>query len=139
MRPRAFLDLARELVRGPTEAHWRAAVGRAYYALLLEGRAALQRWGFVALRRDQVHAFVRFRFLYAADADLQKFGRTLARLNALRNQADYEPQVPGPFRDRRVAGQAVRDAEIHLPYLDTVEADPLRLAAVIADIRRRWP
>jgi len=47
MDGRAFLGVAQEMALGRTEAHWRAAVGRAYYALMLEGRDFLQRWGFV--------------------------------------------------------------------------------------------
>jgi len=38
MRGRAFLDVARTDIAGPTEAYWRAAVVNAYYALLLESR-----------------------------------------------------------------------------------------------------
>lgn len=139
MYGRAFLDVAKEVVRGTTEAHWRVASSRAYYALLLEGRDALERWGFPVLRRDQVHAFVRLRFLYASDSALREVGRTLDWLNGLRNQADYQLASPGRFRDDRAARQAIQDAELHCAHLDAIEADPPRRAAVIADIRARWP
>jgi len=139
MLGRTFLDVAKELVQGATEAHWRATVGRAYYALLLEGRDALERWGFIITRRDQVHAFVRLRFLYAADADLREVGRTLDWLGRLRNQADYQLGALGSFRDAAMARQAIHDAELHLAHLDKIEADSSRRAAVITDIRTRWP
>jgi hypothetical protein len=42
MDGRSFLDVATDLAAGPTEAHWRAAAGRAYYALFHEGLAALR-------------------------------------------------------------------------------------------------
>jgi hypothetical protein len=60
MDGRAFLAVARELAAGSTAAHWRSSVGRSYYALFLEGRDLLQRWGFTPQRRDPVHSFVRF-------------------------------------------------------------------------------
>lgn len=44
MNGRAFLEVARGLAQDATEAHWRSALGRAYYALLLEARDLLLRW-----------------------------------------------------------------------------------------------
>ena len=38
MDGRAFLNVARRLAQEPTEADWRTAAGRAYYALMLEGK-----------------------------------------------------------------------------------------------------
>src|SRR6516162_4102152 len=64
MKGRAFLTVAEELVRGSSEAHWRAAAGRAYYGLLLEGLATLDDWGILNSTRQSVHAFVRLRLTY---------------------------------------------------------------------------
>ncbi len=77
MKGRRYLDLAREVLAGGTEAHWRGALGRAYYALMLECREALFRWGFKLPPRDNVHTWVRLRFNYPADADLKTIGATL--------------------------------------------------------------
>jgi len=134
-----FLDIARELLRGTTEAHWRTAAGRAYYALMLEGRDLLHRWGFAAPPRDQVHAFVRLRFSYAADPDLKEVGRALEELGKLRNQADYQLTAGPRFSSFGKARQAVQDAENQLVLLKLVDADLPRRTAVITDIRAKFP
>ncbi len=90
MDGRAFLVVARELLQGATEAYWRAAAGRTYYALMLEARELLGRWGLSCPPRDDIHKFVRLRLLYSADPDLKHVGVTLERLGRLRNVADYE-------------------------------------------------
>ena len=110
MDGRAFLNVAEELSRGATEAHWRAAAGRAYYALMLEGRDLLHRWGFDPPPRENVHSFVRLRLLYAADVDLKRIGRTLERLVLSRNMADYQLELPGEFASATRSIDAVRDS-----------------------------
>src|SRR5438876_8088567 len=86
MQGRQYLDLARELVQGGTEVHWRGAAGRAYYALMLECREALFRWGFQVPPHASVHHFVRLRFAMPADPDLKVIGQALERLGRLRNK-----------------------------------------------------
>src|SRR5437899_12670360 len=93
MNGRDYLTVARELAAGPTEAHWRTAAGRAYYALMIECRDALRRWGFVPAARDNVHTFVRLRLTFAAYPDLKKIGDALDRLVQWRNYADYQLAV----------------------------------------------
>jgi hypothetical protein len=139
MDGRAFADVAGRLSHEVTEADWRTAAGRAYYALLSEGRVALQRWGFTLPRRDQLHAFVRLRFLYAPDADLKQVGRALDELVLLRNRADYQLDKPGPFVSAAAAQQAVLKARDAIALLDRIEGDPARRAAAIAAIRTAFP
>ncbi len=135
MQGRAFLTVAQELAGSLAEAHWRAAVGRAYYALMLEGRDALRRWGFSLPPRHNVHAYVRLRFLYAADADLKAIGDVLDRLSQWRNQADYDLAPSKRFASATDALYAVALARQALDLLDRIDRDPTRRATAIASIR----
>jgi hypothetical protein len=139
MDGRTFLDIARELLAGTTEAHWRSASGRSYYAVLLEAKAALDRWGIVLPRRDPLHAAIRLRFAYATDADLRLVGKALDDLVRLRNKADYDLASPGPFVNSSTTATAITQAEEAIQKLDEVGADSTRLAAAVADIRTRFP
>jgi hypothetical protein len=139
MDGREFLGTARRLVQSPIEADWRAAAGRSYYALLHEGLAALQRWGFVMPPRDPVHSFVRLRFVFAQDRDLKVVGYALEELVRLRNQADYRLEKPGPFADAIPTQQAIGTAQNSIDILDQIEVDSNRRAAAIAAIRAAYP
>ena len=50
MQGRAFIKLARQLLKGGSEVHRRSAAGGAFYGLMHECRDALYRW---ACRRRQ--------------------------------------------------------------------------------------
>jgi hypothetical protein len=133
MDGRAYLDVARDLAAGSTEAHWRTAAGRVYYAVLHEGLTALLRWGFTIPPRENLHAFVRLGFVFAIDPDLKTVGRALEYLSKLRNQADYQLANLGPFATGTRVAQALADAAI--ARLDQIDGDPTRRAAAIATIR----
>jgi hypothetical protein len=135
MDGRAFLEVAREMASGATEAHWRTAAGRDYYALMLEGRALLQRWGVAAAPRESMHTFVRLKFLYAGDPDLKQVGWALDRLSQLRNEADYRPVSSGSFATAAQTNLALRDADDAIARLDQIDGDATRRAAAIASIR----
>lgn len=134
MQGRAFVEVAREVAAGRTEAHWRAAVIHAYYALFLECREALRRWGIVIPPRQDVHSFVRLRFLYAANADLKALGRALDRWCYFRNQANYDLSTLARFATDALALDAIRETTAALALLDALDADPMRRAAAIAAI-----
>jgi hypothetical protein len=138
MDGRAFLYIARDLLRGTTPAHWRSAANRAYYALMLEGREALRRWGFVIPKSDRVHPFVRLRFTYSPDAGLKAVGVSLDYMVYLRGHADYD-LMSNRFDTDQEAWDSFNRATAGIPVLDAIQADPVRRAAVIADIRARWP
>ncbi len=139
MQGRAYLDVARQLVSGAAEVQWRTAIGRAYYALMLECRDGLSRWGFAPLPRDNVHTFVRLRLNYAKDTDLKMIGRTLERLGRLRNFADYDLRPQLAFATVAEALRSIRDANGAISVLDAIEADATRRAAAEAAIRAAFP
>jgi hypothetical protein len=134
MQGRAFLDVAREMCSGATEAHWRAAVIHAYYALVLECRDALTRWGIAVPPRQNIHAAVRLKFAYAGHPDLRVIGDALDFLVRHRNDASYDLSPLPIFQTRRLALRAVREAEAALALLDAIEADPARRAAAVASL-----
>jgi hypothetical protein len=135
MQGRRFLDLAREVIAGMTEVHWRGAAVHAYYALMLECRDALLRWGFTLPRPPSVHAPLRLRFVYATDPDLKTIGYTLEELILLRNRASYELSSLVQFLSASAAQDAIQKAADTLDLLDQIEQDPARRAAAIASIR----
>jgi hypothetical protein len=132
MQGRAFLEVARELVLGATEAHWRASVVQANYSPFLECRDALARWGVAIAPRQNVHSGVRLRFLYATDSDLKSIGDTLDTWCRHRNDASYNLSALGKFTTNRLAQDAIQEVDAALAVLDAIEADPARRAAAIA-------
>jgi hypothetical protein len=132
MRGRAFLDVARELVLGVTEAHWRAAVIHAYYALFLECRDVLVRWRIAILPRANVHSAVRLRIVYSADADVNSIGYTLDTWSQRRNRASYDLRASRDFASDAVAQRALVEITGALALLDALDAAPARRAAAIA-------
>ncbi|MFO0842683.1 MAG: hypothetical protein U0797_09860 [Gemmataceae bacterium] len=133
MRAKDFLDLGRQVVQGATEAQWRAGVIHAYYALLLECRDALARWGRTTQHRD-VHRQVRLALLYARDRDLHSIGRALEDLSRHRTHASYDLNPVAQFSSPTKARGWVQDAADALALLDALDADPARRAAAIASL-----
>src|SRR5437016_2820647 len=139
MQGREYLELAREIFQGKTEKHRRGATGRAYYALFLEGREALARWGFVPARHDNAHHFVRAHFAYPSDAALKQIGDSLERTGRLRAKADYNLSALPEFKSDADPQDAIDRATNAIGLIDAVEADPAHLAAAVAAIRAAFP
>jgi hypothetical protein len=132
MQGREFLSPARTLIGRTSEADWRGAAIHAYYALFLECRDLLARWGRLPPGRHNVHPNVRLKFLYARAADLHQIGRTLDDLIVLRNSASYDLRVLARFASPQDAKDAIQKVDDALVLLDAIEADPARRAAAIA-------
>jgi uncharacterized protein (UPF0332 family) len=85
-----FLSLALALAAGATEAEWRTAGSRAYYAAFHIARDLFRSLGFAVPRADAAHKYLAFRLQNCGRAELQQAGRDLDRLRDTRNQADYD-------------------------------------------------
>ena len=69
MRGRDFLQSSARLAIMGAEADWRTSIGRSYYAIYLECREALRRWGFMIATRSS-HRDVSQRLSFPRNADL---------------------------------------------------------------------
>ena len=134
MRGRVFLDTARTLLQYDVEDCLRGSAGRAYYALFLEARDLLARWG-IQSPNYQAHLFVRTRFQFSGSPELKQIGDDLYLLSRLRILADYETWHSGPFYDDSESADAIHVSEHAIARLDSIEADPAHRAAAIAAIR----
>lgn len=92
-------------------------------------------WGLPALARQQVHAQVRLRLVYATDSDLKKLGFALEDLGRQRNAASYDLRGLPVFASPQGAQRAVQTAADALALLDAIGADSARRSAAIASIR----
>ena len=92
MTGRDFLPLAHQLAAGGTEAAWRTAVSRAYYAAFHCARELLDNLGFRVPRADLAHKYLIFRLSNCGDTLIQQAAHDLDILRGLRNQADYDLQ-----------------------------------------------
>jgi len=123
MNWRDFLPLAARLAAGTTEADWRTAVSRAYYAAFHVARRLLADLNFTVPRADRAHQYLVFRLSNGGEAAVEQAGRDLETLRRLRNRADYDeiPALPQPQ-----ATAAVRVAEGILQALDAARQEPVR-------------
>lgn len=108
MTGRDFLAVARNVMGWKAESHWRAAAIHAYYALFLECRELLFRWGFSMPPRSNVHSWVRIRFTYASNKDLRDISDILDQLVRLRNKASYDISPLVQFSTAADAQGAIR-------------------------------
>jgi uncharacterized protein (UPF0332 family) len=123
MDGRDFLALAEQWVLGSTEAEWRSAVSRAYYAAFHVARQLLRRCGFAVPRADQAHAYLARRLAYAGHPDVCRAGTRLNSLRGDRNRADYDLHLP--MTQAHAAAQVQIAKEI-IHHLDAASLDPIK-------------
>jgi hypothetical protein len=85
---REYLLLARTLVGGTSEAEWRSATSRAYYAAFHVARLLLLDLGFRVPQADRAHGYLWLRLSNAVHADTMTAGSRLGLLRRQRNWAD---------------------------------------------------
>lgn len=132
MRGREFLRVAHALLANRGAAFWRTVAWLAYYALFLECREALHRWGVASLSRFGAHGEVRRRYRFASNPDLKRIADALEELAQVRNRASYDLSPLLEFASPTRATRVVRTAENTIALLDAIEADPVRRTAAIA-------
>ena len=88
---RKFLALADRLAQGTSQAEWRTAISRAYYAAFHVAAERVEQMGFrVPRKTEQIHVYVARRFGNAGIANVSSAGSDLNDLRTDRNRADYE-------------------------------------------------
>jgi uncharacterized protein (UPF0332 family) len=90
MNFRDFMPLAASLANGTTEAEWRSATSRAYYAAFHVACELLRTLGFVVPKADRAHAYAWRRLSYCGDTSIEEAARNLNDLRSRRNKADYD-------------------------------------------------
>ncbi len=122
---REFLVLAEMLAEGTTEAEWRSAISRAYYAAFHVACECLTSLGFrVPTHTEQSHVFAWRRWSNTGEWRIDDAGKVLNALRSDRNNADYDR------RTTIIAGHAddaVTCAQTVIETLDQLLGDaPLR-------------
>jgi uncharacterized protein (UPF0332 family) len=123
MNWRDLLPLAARLAAGTSEADWRTAVSRAYYAAFHAARRLLADLNFTVPRADRAHQYLVFRLSNSGEAAVEQAGRDLETLRRLRNRADYD-EAP-PVTQAQAAG-AVQLAQGIIQVLDAAAQEPTR-------------
>jgi uncharacterized protein (UPF0332 family) len=123
MNWRDFLPLAARLAAGATEADWRTAVSRAYYAAFHVARRLFADLGFSVPRADRARQYLVFRLCNSGESAVERAGRDLETLRRLRNRADYDET---PALTQPQAAAAVQIAEGIIQVLDAARQEPAR-------------
>jgi uncharacterized protein (UPF0332 family) len=123
MNWRDFLLVATRLAAGTTEADWRTAVSRAYYAAFHVARRLFADLRFAVPRADRAHQYLVFRLSNCSEPGVEQGGRDLETLRRLRNRADYD-EAPPVTRPQATA--AVQMAEGIIQVLDAARQEPTR-------------
>src|SRR5881409_1006708 len=88
--PQEYLMLAHRLTAGATEAEWRSAISRSYYAAFHVARNLLNDLGFTVPRADPAHQYLWLRLLNSGNPQVQVAASDLNSLRGERNLADYD-------------------------------------------------
>lgn len=117
MTGRDFLQASEYLLKRKTEATFRSAVSRSYYALFHESRALLEELQIPCSKGPQAHGEVRRLLNNAGDAKMLEVYRLLAQLHKHRIIADYD-LLDQSLHDASTCALLVKSAGIGIDYLD---------------------
>jgi uncharacterized protein (UPF0332 family) len=123
MTGQEFLSLAVTLAGGATEAEWRTATSRAYYAAFHAVRDLFRGLGFAVPRADAAHKYLAHRLQNCGHTQLRDAGRDLDDLRQLRNEADYD--IARPYA-RAVATALIAQARKIIQALALATTEPTR-------------
>ena len=129
MTGRDFLAVAKQLAAGGTEAEWRSAISRAYYAAFHVARELLEDLRFTVPHADRAHAYLSRRLANCGQARIQQGGAGLNTLRGVRNQADYDLHRPVTVQ---LAALHVRVAEQNIQSLQVALQEPMRSQVTMA-------
>jgi uncharacterized protein (UPF0332 family) len=120
---RDYLGLAIALRDGTTEAEWRSASSRAYYAAFHGARKLLLGLSFAVPRAERAHAYLWLRLANAGHPDVELAGHRLNHFRGERNSADYD--------DNRAVGQPLAARHVQtaisiVQALDAAAVEPIR-------------
>jgi uncharacterized protein (UPF0332 family) len=123
MNWRDFLVLATGLAAGTTEAEWRTAVSRAYYAAFHVARRLFSDLKFGVPRADRAHQYLVYRLSNSGEPTVEQAGRNLETLRRLRNRADYDESPALTQPQASAAGQLAQGIT---QELDAARQEPAR-------------
>ncbi len=83
---RKYIELADELLKQGSEAHWRSSISRAYYGVFCLAR---NKSGYKNVKTANVHKDVIQYYKMSSNPDYKLVGKVLDELRRNRNDADY--------------------------------------------------
>jgi uncharacterized protein (UPF0332 family) len=89
MDGKEFINVADDLAKAETEAHWRSAISRAYYAAFHVAKKAAIKKDIRLSKGPGSHGDVRHWLAIQNNQELADAGSCLADLHSLRVKADY--------------------------------------------------
>ncbi|HEY1378041.1 MAG TPA: HEPN domain-containing protein [Gemmataceae bacterium] len=117
MNGRDFLATTRHLAGRGTEADWRSAVSRAYYAAFHVTRDLLASRRFRTPQADRAHNYLYVRLNNCGEPAVQQAANQLKTLRNRRNMADYEMGRTVPVK---AATDSIAEAESIIRTLDAL-------------------
>ena len=124
------MRLAAELISGPTEAHYRSAVSRAYYGAFHIVRRLLEDVGVHLPKGEQVHAKAIYCLQDCGEQSAAEAAAYLEILRTERNRADYD-------LDRIAYKQREAEAQVRKAQHTVAALQQCRFGPNAADFRAK--